>query len=987
MPYLHKLSNRLALIKDRAAVAATAALVAGAAVACERAAGTTGPAPTVSRLVVSPKSVVLPPKQALYFLAVGLMPAGDTGAVTVTWGATGGAMLDTSTASGVHYAHYQAAPAPGSYQVIAAEQPGGKADTAVVTVSSVSVASVTVSPATASLQVGQTVQLTGTPKDASGGVLSGRVVTWASSNPAAATVSPNGLVAGVAVGAATITATSEEQNGTSSVTVAVIPVAAVSVSPGSATVVAGNTVQLTATPKDASGGALSGRVVTWASSNPAAATVSGSGLVTGVAAGAATVTATSEGQSGTAAITVSSVAVASVTVSPATASLQGGQTAQLTATPKDASGAALTGRVVTWASSNPAAATVSGSGLVTGVAAGAATVTATSEGKSGTAAITVASVPVASVTVSPATASLQGGQTAQLTATPKDASGGALSGRVVTWASSNPAAATVSGSGLVTGVAAGAATVTATSEGKSGTAAITVASVPVASVTLTPAAASTWVGGTLQLAAIPKDAGGNLLSGRVVTWASSNPAVTTVSGSGLVTGVTAGSATITATSEGKSGTAAITVTTSTGGSVITDPNVLLTEATVAKAGYLLPIAPSPFGLKVTRVANDPGQAMTLQNGSGSWGSDARQHYSKDQPWSADGSLLALQNSGSPDYIYLDGNTYQPVRGKCSNYGYDDDRWHPTSAHAHERINASGSSLIWFDVTTCTETRRWSLPLSVVGLGMGEGNVSFDGRYVALSDGVSAFLVDMDPQAPFVPYPSSRIGPTVSLSNCGLSSGCSIDWVSVSPSGKYVIVVYNGDHLRVYAVDPATLAFTPLPMPTIYANCAGTAAQGFIYDVGHADMTLNPFDGNEDVIVGQEHCGNAGRTVSGLLIGGVMMVRLRDGAITPLTDPTNEAYPHHVSTRSYDRPGWAYVGYYYSAGQRFSNEIIAVKLDGSKSVERIAHSHTDDGCYRCEAHAVPSRDGLRVLFASDWMVAGAGTGSTSITQAFVVDTRP
>ena len=67
--------------------------------------------------------------------------------------------------------------------------------------------------------------------------------------------------------------------------------------------------------------------------------------------------------------------------------------------------------------------------------------------------------------------------------------------------------------------------------------------------------------------------------------------------------------------------------------------------------------------------------------------------------------------------------------------------------------------------------------------------------------------------------------------------------------------------------------------------------------------------------------------------------------------------------------------------------VPVKLDGSKSVERIAHSHTDDGCYRCEAHAVPSRDGLRVLFASDWMVAGAGTGSTSITQAFVVDTRP
>src|SRR3989441_567611 len=369
MPYLHKLSSRLALIKGRVAVAAAAALVAGAGVACERAVGTTEPSLTVSRLVVSPKSVVLPPNQALYFLAVGLMPAGDTGTVTVTWGATGGAMLDTSTTKGVHYGHYKAAAAPGRYNVIAAAQPGGKADTAVVTVSSVSVASVTVSPATASLQVGQTVQLTATPQDASGSPLSGRVVTWVSSNPAAATVSASGVVTGVAVGAATITATSEGQNGTSSVTIALIPVASVSLSPGSATVVTGNTVQLTATPQDANGAPLSGRVVTWASSNPAAATVSASGLVTGVAVGAATITATSEGKSATTAITVSAVPVASVTVSPATASLQVGQTVQLTATPKDASGAALTGRVVTWASSNPAAATVNGSGLVTGAGA------------------------------------------------------------------------------------------------------------------------------------------------------------------------------------------------------------------------------------------------------------------------------------------------------------------------------------------------------------------------------------------------------------------------------------------------------------------------------------------------------------------------------------------------------------------------------------------------------------------------------------------
>src|SRR5207245_2191320 len=317
---------------------------------------------------------------------------------------------------------------------------------------------------------------------------------------------------------------------------------------------------LSATPKDVGGTALTGRVVTWASSNTGVATVNSSGLVTGVAAGSATITATSEGVNGTSALTVTNVPVASVTVSPAAPSVQVRQTVQLAATPKDAGGAALTGRVVTWASNNTGVATVNGTGLVTGVAAGSATITATSEGTNGTAALTVSVVPVASVTVTPETGGIQVGQTVQLSATPKDAGGAALTGRVVTWASSATGVATVSGSGLVTGGAAGSATITATSEGQSGTAGVTVSIVPVASVTVTPATASISTGQTVQLTGTPKDASGTALTGRVVTWATSNAGVATVSGSGLVTGVAAGSATITATSEGKNGTAALTVT-------------------------------------------------------------------------------------------------------------------------------------------------------------------------------------------------------------------------------------------------------------------------------------------------------------------------------------------------------------------------------------------------------------------------------------------
>jgi len=155
-----------------------------------------------------------------------------------------------------------------------------------------------------------------------------------------------------------------------------------------------------------------------------------------------------------------------------------GGTAQLGATAQDSTGNPLSGRTVTWTSSNGGVASVNGSGLVTGASAGTATITATSGGKSGSAAVTVVVVPVATVSVSPATASVAVGSSVPLSATPRDSAGKALNGRVVSWATSDVAVATVSSSGVVTGVAAGAATITATSEGKSGTAAITVTAAP-----------------------------------------------------------------------------------------------------------------------------------------------------------------------------------------------------------------------------------------------------------------------------------------------------------------------------------------------------------------------------------------------------------------------------------------------------------------------------------------------------------------------------
>ena len=167
-------------------------------------------------------------------------------------------------------------------------------------------------------------------------------------------------------------------------------------------------------------------------------------------------------------------AVATVDVATPGANLIVGQTAQLSATPRDAKGNALTGRTISWTTSSATIATVSTGGLVTGVTPGTVTISATIDGKIGSSTMTIIPVPVASVSVSLAAGTVQAGQTTQATAVVRDAAGNALTGRTVDWSSSNPAVASVSSAGVVTGLTAGTATITATSEGKNGTADITV---------------------------------------------------------------------------------------------------------------------------------------------------------------------------------------------------------------------------------------------------------------------------------------------------------------------------------------------------------------------------------------------------------------------------------------------------------------------------------------------------------------------------------
>jgi len=172
-----------------------------------------------------------------------------------------------------------------------------------------------------------------------------------------------------------------------------VAVTGVSVSPTTASIVAGSSQQLTATVSPAN---ATNQNVTWTSSNTAVVTVSTSGLVTAVAAGTAIITATTAdgGMTATSAVTVTvpTVVVTGVTLDVTTTSIVAGLTQQLTATvaPTNA-----TNQNVTWSSSNTAVATVSSTGLVTAVAVGTTTITVTTQDGAKTTNCSITVAPVA----------------------------------------------------------------------------------------------------------------------------------------------------------------------------------------------------------------------------------------------------------------------------------------------------------------------------------------------------------------------------------------------------------------------------------------------------------------------------------------------------------------------------------------------------------------------------------------------------------------
>ena len=310
----------------------------------------------------------------------------------------------------------------------------------------------------------------------------------------------------------------------------------------------------------------------------------------------------------------------SVSITPVSPSVVQGGTIQLVATPKDQNAATFGSTTTTFLSSNMAVATVNNSGLVSAISQGSATITATTV--SGTVTVTgttnltvTAPIPVlvlTNVSVSPANFSIMAGETKQLTVSTLDQNNNKITA-AVTFASSDNAIATVANNGLVTGVSAGSTKILVTAISGSitltGTSLFTVTAIPVLTTnTISPTSANILTGAEQQLAISTFDQNGTAI-GATLSFQSSDPAIATVSSSGLVKGVSAGSAVITVTAVN----GATTVTSNSAITVIAPAPAAILSLMADHSSSSITISPSLIP-NTNGKANDNALVETTFNG-------------------------------------------------------------------------------------------------------------------------------------------------------------------------------------------------------------------------------------------------------------------------------------------------------------------------------------------------------------------------------------
>jgi hypothetical protein len=418
------------------------------------------------------------------FTATGTFNDGSTRDIThaVTWSSSDPTVLSIGSSSGIGKGI-----APGLINVTATL--GTQTTTVPFNVSTASVASISLTPASITLPIGaqKLFAATGTFSDGSTQDISDTSV-WSSDNTAVATVGNTsgnfGLASSVGAGTANISATfgyaGVSATGGAPMTVTSATLTSIAITPSSALLAPASGVQLTATGTFSDGSTV--RInpsVVWSTSDNTIATVNTTGFVTGQSGGVVTVTARQGSVSGTANILVESAALSSIQVSPANSQVPVTIHAQFKATGTFSNGDQqdLTG-FVTWTSSKSSIATISNAqstaGSAAGVQPGTTTISAVFAGQVGTAGLTVTNATLSSIAVTPGNASIAVNASQQFIATGAFSDGSVLGlTSQVNWTSSNPVVASVT-NGNATGISSGTVSVSAALNGVTGAATLTV---------------------------------------------------------------------------------------------------------------------------------------------------------------------------------------------------------------------------------------------------------------------------------------------------------------------------------------------------------------------------------------------------------------------------------------------------------------------------------------------------------------------------------
>ena len=311
-----------------------------------------------------------------------------------------------------------------------------------------------------------------------------------------------------------------------------------------------------------------------------------------------------------------------------------------------------------------------------------------------------------------------------------------------------------------------------------------------------------------------------------------------------------------------------------------------------RPGYLQPVIDPVFGAKITRISDD---SMGLASAG-----YMQHHYSKDQPWNHDMTLIKLSNT----HVILDAKTYQIFKRPS---GKGESRW--STVDPSILFYTRGNQFRKWNVRSDEDVLLHTFSEGNISIGSNEGNISIGDRYVVINVDTLVIVYDI---ANDVVIAKKDLGP--------------IDWATMSQSGDYVV------------------------------SRPGSSALGVVVYDRNLNLLRKIFDKGAHGDVGYDMAGNE----VFVQMCPVQMSRLDNGQVTSL----GVSLCGHLSARNYLRLGWA------SVDDGGSNaEIFALRLDGTKTVERFAHMRTSGATYDAQAKGVFSPDGSKVMFNSNW---GSGT---------------